>query len=299
MFSTEIVSGLHRLFALVRNHESDLAGQFAKSRLFTTPIEPHPLTLYLCTMKTRGIIGLSWGCLASLFLELIGCPGVLAESGPTNTYEQRVNHDPNGTGKFYLGREIALIMGHAGAAWLERDEREFQENPAALIEALKLREGQHVADFGAGTGYYTRRLAASVGPEGVVYAVDIQQEMLDLLTNRLSSAGIRNVRPILGTLQDPKLPLSSVDLVLMVDVYHELEFPREIVTAISRALKPGGRLVLVEFRAEDPRVPIKEVHKMSEAQVKKELALEPLKWVKTDSRLPWQHILFFEKQSEP
>jgi protein-L-isoaspartate O-methyltransferase len=211
-------------------------------------------------------------------------------------YETREQHDPNGIGRFYLGREIAHVMGHEGAEWLERPEREKQERPDLLLSALKVKKGEVLADIGAGTGYYTRRLAELTGSNGTVYAVDIQQEMLDLLTNKMAELNIHNVKPVLGTLTDPKLPSGKVDLALMVDVYHEFDHPYEMAQAICEGLKAGGRLVFVEFRAEDPKVPIKEVHKMSEAQVKKEMSVQPLEWVETNESLPWQHIIVFRKK---
>lgn len=211
-------------------------------------------------------------------------------------YETRTEHNPDGIGKFYLGREIAHVMGHQAANWLERPEREREERPDLLVPALKLRAGDAVADVGAGTGYYTRRLAKAVGTNGLVYAVEIQQEMLDLLANKLAREGIANVKSVLGTITDPKLPHASLDLILMVDVYHEFEFPFEMVATMCRALKPGGRIVLVEFRGEDPSVPIKPVHKMTEAQVRKEMSAHPLEWVQTIGTLPWQHIIVFRKK---
>jgi ubiquinone/menaquinone biosynthesis C-methylase UbiE len=153
-----------------------------------------------------------------------------------------------------------------------------------------------VADIGAGTGYYTRRMAKLVGEKGVVYAVEIQQEMLDILTNKMVEIGIGNVKPVLGTITDPKLPRASVDLILLVDVYHEFDYPFEMVEAMCRSLKPGGRIVFVEFRGEDPNVPIKLVHKMTEAQVRKEMSPHPLEWVETIAVLPQQHIIVFRKK---
>jgi SAM-dependent methyltransferase len=219
-------------------------------------------------------------------------------SGTTNRYEIRAEHDPNGIGKFYMGREIAHVMGHQAADWLERPEREQEERPDLLVPALKTKVGDAVADIGAGTGYYTRRLAKAVGERGTVYAVEIQQEMLDILTNKMAEASIRNVKPVLGTVTDPKLPSTSLDLILMVDVYHEFDHPYEMTGAMCRALKPGGRLVFVEFRAEDPKVPIKMVHKMSQAQVRKEMSVHPLEWAETIEVLPWQHIIVFKKRRE-
>jgi ubiquinone/menaquinone biosynthesis C-methylase UbiE len=187
-------------------------------------------------------------------------------------------------------------MGHQAADWLERPEREQEEQPARLLAALKIKPGEALADIGAGTGFYTRRLAKATGDKGVVYAVDIQQEMLDLLTNKLSGENIRNVRPVLGTVSDPKLPRAALDLVLLVDVYHEFDHPYEMLQAICSALKPGGRVVFVEFRGEDPKVPIKLVHKMSAAQVRKEMEAQPLEWVETNEVLPWQHIIVFRRK---
>ena len=220
----------------------------------------------------------------------------LGQTNAPSRYETRTEHDPNGLGKFYMGREIAQVMGHQAADWLERPEREKEERPDLVLPALKIKPGETVADIGAGTGYYTRRLAQLVGDKGLVYAVDIQQEMLDLLTNKMASLNIRNVKPILGELTDPKLPPGSTDLAIMVDVYHEFDHPYEMAQALCRALKPGGRLVFVEFRGEDPNVPIKEVHKMTEAQVRKEMSVQPLDWVETIGTLPWQHIIVFRKR---
>ena len=212
-------------------------------------------------------------------------------------YEFRQQHDPDGIGKFFLGREIAHVMGHQAADWLERPEREKEERPDLLLPALKLKPGDAVADIGAGTGYYTRRLAKLVGGKGTIYAVDIQQEMLDLLTNKMAELKIRNVRPVLGTITNPNLPARSLDLILMVDVYHEFDYPYEMAQALCRALKPGGRMVFVEFRGEDPSVPIKRVHKMTQEQVRKEMALQPLQFVETTETLPWQHIIVFQSKA--
>src|SRR6266516_8116857 len=227
--------------------------------------------------------------------------GAAADESPRTAansprYEYREPHDPNGIGRFYLGREIAQVMGHQAADWLERPEREAEEKPDLLLEALKLKAGNVVADIGAGTGYYSWRMAKDVGEKGLVYAVDIQQEMLDLLAKRMAERKITNVKGVPGTITDPKLPAHSVDLVLMVDVYHEFDHPFEMMHAICKALKPDGRVVFVEFRAEDPKVPIKEVHKMSEAQVRKEMSAQPLEWGETNGTRPWQRIIVFKKK---
>jgi len=182
-----------------------------------------------------------------------------------------------------------------GADWLERPERVEEERPDLLLSALDLKAGMTVADIGAGTGYYSWRMAQRVGGRGTVYAVDIQPEMIKLLEQQMSKRGAANVKAVLGTLTDPGLPLASIDLALMVDVYHELEYPHEMLAAIVRALKPGGRLVFVEFRGGDAAVPIKPLHTMSEAQVRKEVAVHALEWSKTARGLPWQHAVVFRK----
>jgi ubiquinone/menaquinone biosynthesis C-methylase UbiE len=221
-------------------------------------------------------------------------PAASAPADESARYSQPTEHDPNGIGKFYMGREIAQVMGHQAADWLERPEREQEESPSKLISALRLRSGDVVADIGAGTGYYTTRLAKIVAPGGRIKAVDIQQEMLDLLKKKLIEGKIENVDLILGEESDPRLEPDSVDLVLMVDVYHELAFPFEMMQRVVRSLKSDGRVVLVEFRLEDPNVPIKLVHKMSEIQAIKEMKAVGLRHKETIETLPWQHILIFE-----
>jgi SAM-dependent methyltransferase len=227
-----------------------------------------------------------------LFLAFI-CGNVTAQL--PSLYETRAEHDPNGTGIFYMGREIAQVMGHQGADWLERPEREIEENVELMVDLLQLKPGDVVADIGAGTGYIARKMAKRVGDKGIVYAVEIQQEMLDILTNKAVQAGITNIRPALGTVRDAGLPSGSIDLALMVDVYHEFDHPYEMVQSMVRALKPGGRIVFVEYRLEDPNVPIKLVHKMSEAQVRYEASVHTLVWKETINKLPRQHIIVFQK----
>lgn len=223
----------------------------------------------------------------------------LRAAAPSAIYQTNAVHDPDGVGKFYLGREISKVMGHTGADWLERPEREQEERPDLLLKALKIKPGDKVADIGAGTGYHTRRMAELVGREGKVFAVDIEPEMLESLKARVTAAGLHNVQMILGTLKSPRLPQNTLDLVLIVDVYHELEFPFEMMQEICRSLKPGGRVALVEFRGEDPNVPIKALHKMTEAQARKELGVHPLRWVETVRTLPWQHLMLFERVETP
>jgi FkbM family methyltransferase len=201
----------------------------------------------------------------------------------------------DGTGKTYMGREIAQVMGYPGADWLERGSREREERPDLLLAALALTPGMAVADVGAGTGYYSWQIAGRVGPEGRVYAVDVQPQMLDLLKENMRQRGVRNVQPVLGTASDTGLAPASIDLALMVDVYHELDQPREVLDSLLRALRPGGRLVLVEYRAEDDSVPIRRLHKMSVAQIRRELGAQGLLWQQTVETLPWQHIVIFRK----
>jgi SAM-dependent methyltransferase len=209
-------------------------------------------------------------------------------------YETRANHSRDGIGKFYMGREIAQVMGHFGAGWLERPEREEEERPAVVLNAMNLKPTDIVADIGAGTGYFSFRIAPLVA-QGKVLAVDIQPEMLELLNEAKREKNISNVEGVLGTVETPNLPDSSIDVVLMVDAYHEFSHPREMMMNITKALKAGGRVVLVEYRGEDDRVPIKPLHKMTEAQVKKELSAVGLAWRETKAGLPWQHIFIFEK----
>ncbi len=202
----------------------------------------------------------------------------------------------DGIGKTYQGREISAVMGWQGAAWLEREEREREERGSVLLRELALQPGMDVADVGAGTGYYSRRIAPLVGPEGQVYAVDVQPEMVAMLQETASRPGLDNIVPVQAGVDDPKLAPGSIDLALMVDVYHELEYPHEVLTRLVQALRPGGRLVLVEYRAEDDRVPIKPLHKMSEAQVRREASLHALEWERTADTLPWQHVVVFRKR---
>jgi ubiquinone/menaquinone biosynthesis C-methylase UbiE len=211
-------------------------------------------------------------------------------------YETREIHDPDGTGKFYMGREIAQVMGPGGIPWLDRAEREQEERPAEVIDALELRGGEVVADLGAGSGYFTFRIAPKVGKTGKVLAVEIQDEMIETLRRRMAAQKVANVEVVKGAESDPHLPANSVDLVLMVDVYHELAYPFEVMTAIRKALKPQGRVVFVEYRKEDPKVHIKELHKMSVDQLEKEMQAVGLVRLRTVETLPIQHIVIFEKR---
>jgi precorrin-6B methylase 2 len=207
---------------------------------------------------------------------------------------QRGPQSYDGIGKYYLGREISQVMGHQGAAWLERPERNEEESSELVVKNLELRPTDVVADIGSGTGYFSFRMAPLV-PEGKVIAEDIQPEMQTLLRTKMQELGVGNVEPRLGTITDPNLASGSVDVVLMVDVYHEFSHPREMMTAIFEGLRSGGRVVLVEYRGEDPKVPIKERHKMTEKQVRVEMEAIGLKFVENRDMLPWQHFLVFQK----
>jgi predicted methyltransferase len=193
------------------------------------------------------------------------------------------------------GRRYANVMGWQGAEWLERSERESEEEPDKALDALGTLSGMTVADVGAGSGYFTVRLATRVGPKGRVYANDLQPEMLKMLASRLARERVANVTLVQGTVDDPKLTPASLDLILMVDVYHEFSEPQKMLRALRAALKPVGRLVLLEYRKEDPGVPIRFEHKMSVAEAKLELEAEGFRLGRVDDRLPRQHILIFEK----
>jgi precorrin-6B methylase 2 len=228
--------------------------------------------------------------------------GVAAAQGPATASRARITIDmdvdptavipPPAT--HFMGREIAQTMHFTGAPWLVRESRQREEDCRLLIEALAIQPGQTVCDMGCGNGFYTLELARRVGPRGRVYAVDVQPEMLRMLLGRLAEEGIHNVKPVLGTAIDPRLPKGEVDLVLCIDVYHEFSHPEAMLARIRESLAPGGRLVLAEFRGEDPAVPIKPEHKMTKAQVRAELEPSGFTLAREFDRLPWQHLLFFE-----
>jgi FkbM family methyltransferase len=205
-----------------------------------------------------------------------------------------VTPSPDGIGKIFMGREISQVMGHPGIGWLERFEREREEAPSKAIEMLKLAPNTIIADIGAGSGYYAFRIAQLV-PEGRVLAVDIQPEMLDFLNKEAARKQIQNVQPHRGTIESVQLPASTLDAALMVDSYHEFSHPAEMLRSLHQALKPGGKIYLLEFRAEDPMVPIKPLHKMTQAQAIKEFEAFGFTFVENRSGLPWQHMLVFRK----
>ena len=226
-----------------------------------------------------------------IFLVLLGW------SSPHTTadvYEYK-RASPDGTGKIYLGREISHVMGHLGANWLERKSREREEATNLLVNKLPLEIDSIVADIGAGTGYFTFRIAQRV-THGTVIAVDIQDEMLDFIEKRQKTGNIKNIKTIKGSVESINIPDQSVDLILLVDAYHEFSHPYEMGLSIAKALKAGGQLVLVEYRAEDPNVPIKRLHKMSERQVVKEITELGLLFESNADYLPRQHVLTFRKR---
>ena len=224
----------------------------------------------------------------------------------TNLSQQAVHADEvyttttpsrDSIGKRYFGREIARVMGHQGAAWLERKTRVSEELPNEVIRAMDLQANSVVADIGAGTGYFTIRIAPLV-PAGQVYAVDIQPEMLEILIKRTQRLSFSNVTPVVGKINDPLLPEKAIDAVLLVDAYHEFAYPYEMMSGIVRSLRLGGRVFLVEYRGEDSNIPIKPLHKMTQQQAKTEMGAVGLRWVETRDFLPTQHFMVFEKIAE-
>ncbi|MCP4885371.1 MAG: methyltransferase domain-containing protein [Planctomycetaceae bacterium] len=199
----------------------------------------------------------------------------------------------------YLGRVLAKPMSHLGAPWLIRPERDEEERASESFQQLKLTEGMVVCDLGCGNGYWTLPMARDVGAEGRVLAVDIQREMLQKLRERSARIKLNNIEPILGVVNDPRLPKAEVDLVLMVDVYHEFSHPESMLWSIRRSLNPEGVVALLEYREEDPSVPIKPLHKMSKSQIMKEYQANGFKLVREYNKLPWQHLMFFARDDSP
>ena len=224
-----------------------------------------------------------------LFIALLNAATLMAQERYTVK-----SGDPNGINKWYMGRQIAHVMSHFGIEWLERKEREMEENTTQLLKNLAVQPGTAIADIGAGSGYHSTLLSKMVG-NGKVYAVDVEPEMIAYLKNRIKLEGYKNIIPVLSTEQKVSLPANSIDVMLLVDVYHEFSFPYEMTLSMLEALKPGGQLVLVEFRAEDPNVPIKTIHKMSERQAVKEFKASGFLFEKNIGNLPWQHCLIFRK----
>ena len=228
-------------------------------------------------------------------LALILAPAqVQADLGNNESYYQLGEASRDGIGKFYMGREISHVMGHLGAGWLERSNREREERTDLLLQNLALKATDHVADLGAGTGYFSFPIAQQVGA-GKVLAVDIEPEMLRLVQQRKLADGVDNIDTVLASETPPNIPNASVDVVLLVDAYHEFSYPREVMTGVVKGLKPGGRVVLVEYRGEDSSVPIKLLHKMTQQQAIKEMSAVGLQWLRTDDYLPQQHVMVFTK----
>jgi ubiquinone/menaquinone biosynthesis C-methylase UbiE len=234
--------------------------------------------------------------LLSLSLQRCGSSGAATPVAADTAYTYKTPHR-DGTGKVYLGREIAHVMSASGAGWLERSTRQEEEDADAAIAALPLAAGSTVADIGAGSGYYTFRIARRV-PQGRVYAVEVQDEFVASLQARARQEGASNVTVVNGGEQSPNLPESSIDLAIMVDVYHELAYPREMLQALYKALRPNGQLLLLEYRAEDPSIPIKELHKLSVAQARRELAASGFELAQNGRFLPIQHYLLFRKKGQ-
>ena len=252
------------------------------------------------------MFGTRWARMSSIVAALWLVLGTFVSPLPTAIAENCVamplyregRGSPDGIGKFYQGREIAAVMGFEGAPWLERPSRADEERPDLLVEELRLQPGMTVADIGAGSGYLSRRMAPIVGP-GRVFAVDVQPQMVALLRELSQKPEFKNLVPIQGDIDNVKLPPASIDLAVLVDVYHELAYPYEVMRSLIRALKPAGRVVLVEYRDEDPAVPIKPLHKMSEAQIQREMGVLALTWERTSERLPMQHVVVFRKSTLP
>lgn len=235
--------------------------------------------------------GLSTACVAQ-----DSPPGA---SGDASGTEESAEPSGERDRQIYMGRTIAPTMHFSGAGWLTRPTREQEEEPLKLLNSLKVKPGQTICDFGCGNGFHSLQLAKRVGPTGTIHAIDIQPEMLEMLEERAGPRGLENIKPIAATEEESGLSPGAYDMVLMVDVYHELANPAEILAEVRRSLKPEGRLVLVEFREEDEEVPILPLHKMSQVQVLKELTANGFKLVGQFDRLPWQHVLHFARDDSP
>jgi len=242
-----------------------------------------------------------WPCwltlLTMLTVPISGC-GASPDGDSSGTEYTYTESNRDGIGKIYMEREISHVMGHRGASWLDRPERMTEERTDLLIENLPLRPGDKVADIGAGTGFFSLQMARIVGDAGLVFAVDIQPEMLDIIKERSTDQQLENVRRVLATEKSPGLPDNEIDLALFVDAYHEFEWPREVMSGVYTSLKPGGKIVLIEYRAEDPEVPILRLHKMSEMQARLEMEALGFVFAENLEMLPQQHFLIFEKPAQ-
>ena len=243
--------------------------------------------------KYRSFLIICFLTISLTLVNLVSIPLAYAQSS-TTYYQEKLIHSFDGIGKYYLGREIAQVMGHQAMLWLERPSREVEERPQLLVESLDLKPTDIVADIGAGTGYLSFKMANLV-PQGKVLAVDIQPEMLEVINFLIREDRVNNVETIVGEIDNPNLAENSIDLALMVDAYHEFAYPREMMAGIVKALKPEGKVVLVEYRGENLFIPIKPLHKMTQKQTKKEMAAVGLKWQQTKEILPQQHLMVFQK----
>lgn len=264
---------------------------FASSKL-NSPVRLIEVPLKVKASKRRWSFcknGVLLCCIFLLTLPLYQCVGQLTPSDTLYTYKKG---DLNGTGKWYLGREIAHVMGYQGMGWLDRPERESEENTANLMQNMNIDVSDAIADIGAGLGYHVFKMAPLVG-KGQIYAIDIQDEMLAALRNKRQHGNFTNIALIKGTERNVNLPENSVDKVLMVDVYHEFAYPYEMIASIKKALRPDGKLYLIEYRGEDASVPIKKIHKMTEAQAVKEMQVAGMKLTRNINNLPWQHCMVF------
>jgi SAM-dependent methyltransferase len=231
-----------------------------------------------------------------IILTLVLAPTqIQADTANISSYYQIGEASRDGIGKFYKGREISRVMGHLGAGWLERPRREREERTDLLLQNLSLKASDHVADLGAGTGYFSFPMAVKL-TSGKVLAVDIEPEMLKLIERRKIVDIVNNIDTVLASERSPNIPNASVDVVLVVDAYHEFSYPREVMAGVVKGLKPDGRVVLVEYRGEDSSVAIKPLHKMTQWQVKKEMSAVGLQWLRTEDYLPQQHVMVFSKQ---
>lgn len=236
-----------------------------------------------------------FNCLITILITLSAVHQLYSQGKQSNVYTY-TNSSADGTGKVYMGREIAKVMGAAGAAWLERNSRPTDENTNLAISKIPISDSGTIADIGAGTGYYTFRIAAKI-PQGKVYAVEIQDEYITSLNNKKKEQNIENVAVIKGNSHSANLPDNSVDVVIMVDVYHELLFPVEMLNSIKKALRPNGKIILMEYKAEDPSVAIKKLHKMTAAQVTRELSANGFSLSFKGDFLPIQHFLVYQKKN--
>lgn len=230
-------------------------------------------------------------CCLLVLLPLQQCQGQQEADKEIYTYNKG---DSNGIGKWYMGREIAHVMGFQGMQWLERPEREKEENTSILLENMNIQPGDTIADIGAGSGYHVFKIAELTN-EGHIYAVDIQDEMLAVISQKKERLAVPNISTVKGSAQSVNLKKHSIDKVLMVDVYHEFDYPSEMIASIKNALRPNGEIYLIEYRAEDDNVPIKKVHKMSEEQAIKEMKAAGFELKENKTNLPWQHCMIFVK----